>query len=124
MSAKKYHFCESCGRLIEDDSGENVSCCGKRMSQIFEGTRGEGDAKHTPIVNVAGDRVTVNVGREGHPMSKEHLIEWVYLKTDRGRYIKYLDATKEPSVTFPIKDERPLEVSAFCNKHGLWRAEM
>lgn len=124
MDKKKYHFCDKCGKLIPDDSSGEMNCCGRKMTQIFEGTGGEGDSKHMPVVNVTENKVTVNVGREGHPMSREHLIEWVYLKTDRGRYIKYLDANEAPSVTFPIKNEVPLEVSAFCNKHGLWRTEM
>lgn len=123
MSRKSYYICHSCGRLIPDGDG-SLNCCDKMMTQIFEGTRGEGDNKHIPLVSVKGDKVTVNVGKEGHPMTPEHLIEWVYLKTDKGRYIKYLDATEAPSVTFPIKNEVPLEVSAYCNKHGLWRAEM
>ncbi len=123
MSKKQYYFCEHCGNLI-DFEGTDESCCGKKMKQIFEGVEGASKEKHTPFVTLENNGVTVSVGSNIHPMTKDHLIEWVYLKTDKGRYIKYLDVDKEPRVTFSIKDEKPLEVSAYCNQHGLWRAEM
>ena len=80
--------------------------------------------KHTPTVDMKDGKLTVTVGGGNHPMQKEHLVEWVYLKTDKGRYIKYLNVDETPRVTFSIKNEVPLEVSAYCNKHGLWHAEM
>lgn len=123
MNEKKYYFCNKCGNLVQGDKGVSDECCGKRMNQIFGGVDGN-PSKHTPIVSITNGKLVVDVGKEGHPMEKDHLIEWVYLKTDRGRYIKYLDVNENPSVTFPITNETPLEVSAFCNKHGLWHAEM
>lgn len=123
MSDKKYYFCEHCGNLVDFHEKE-ANCCGKKMKQILDGVEGASKEKHAPSVTINGNSVTVSVGNGTHPMTKEHLIEWVYLKTDNGRYIKYLDIDKKPSVTFSIKDEKPLEVCAYCNQHGLWKAEM
>lgn len=120
MKDSSYHFCEKCGNLVKDGGGE---CCGVKMKQIFEGREGSPD-KHTPVVTVGDNSLSVSVGKDGHPMTKEHLVEWVYLKTDKGRYIKYLHADEEPRVTFSLSDESPIEVSAYCNKHGLWRKEL
>lgn len=123
MSEKKYYFCEHCGNLVDFTNNES-DCCGKKMKQILGGVEGASKEKHTPTVTLDENAVKVSVGNGTHPMTKEHLIEWVYLKTDKGRYIKYLDRDKKPDVTFSIKEEKPLEVSAYCNQHGLWRLEM
>ena len=117
-----YHFCEKCGNLVKDDS--HSDCCKMNMNQIFEGDRSASADKHTPIVIQKEDSLTVSVGKDEHPMTKEHLVEWVYLKTDKGRYIKYLDTNEAPRVTFSVENETPLEVSAYCNKHGLWHADL
>ena len=123
MSKRFYGLCKVCGNLVEAENEEN-QCCGVQMEQIMDGDRSASHEKHTPLVKVSNGEVSVFVGKDEHPMSKEHLIEWVYLKTDKGRYIKYLDVGQKPGVSFPIGGEKPLEVSAYCNKHGLWRAEL
>lgn len=117
---KSYYFCRVCGNLVPKNEGQ-AECCNKQMTQITEGEDESVRPKHTPTVTVDSNTVNVTVGSPKHPMSDDHMIEWVYLKTDRGRYIKYLDVTKEPCVNFSLDNERPLEVSAYCNKHGLWR---
>ncbi|MBQ8880382.1 MAG: desulfoferrodoxin [Clostridia bacterium] len=117
---KNYYFCRTCGNLVSEDE-KKTECCERRMTQITEGEDERVKSKHIPTVTVDQNTVNVSVGSPSHPMDRDHLIEWVYLKTDRGRYIKYLDVEKDPIARFPISDERPLEVSAYCNKHGLWR---
>lgn len=124
MKKNHYGLCKVCGNLVEiDRDGDNI-CCGVKMEQILEGAADASREKHTPVVTVGDKEVSVFVGHDEHPMTKDHLVEWVYLKTDKGRYIKYLDAGQKPGVSFPLEGERPLEVSAYCNKHGLWKTEL
>jgi superoxide reductase len=35
-----------------------------------------------------------------------------------------LDVTGAPEVTFALADETPVAVYAYCNLHGLWKAEI
>jgi superoxide reductase len=53
-----------------------------------------------------------------------HWIEWVQLNTDKGRYRKVLNPGESPKVSFPLQDEKPLAVYAYCNLHGLWMTEL
>jgi bacterioferritin-associated ferredoxin len=48
----------------------------------------------------------------------------VYLQTDRGGQRKNLKVGEAPVVSFAIQDEKPLAVYAYCNLHGLWKAEI
>jgi superoxide reductase len=57
-------------------------------------------------------------------MVEEHSILWVYLQTDKGGSLKYLEVGKAPEVSFAIADEKPVAVYAYCNLHGLWKAEV
>lgn len=124
MKNSKIYYCRECGCLL-DSMGKDcdtLTCCGKKMEELLPGKSDGAHEKHQPVVSYDGKNVTVTVGETGHPMTKEHLIEWIYLKTDKGRYIRYLRADEHPSFTFTLTDESPIEASAFCNKHGLWRA--
>ena len=68
------------------------------------------------------DEIVVSVGEVEHPMTAEHWIEWVSLKTDKGIQRKYLKPGEKPSVDFKILEgEEVEEVYAYCNLHGLWK---
>ena len=126
MSESRFYVCERCGNLVGmiRESGAPLMCCGQPMTKLEAGTVEASLEKHVPVVSVDGKTVTVKVGSALHPMVEEHLIEWVYLRTDRGGQRKILAAGDEPVVTFALADEKPLEVYAYCNLHGLWKAEI
>ena len=126
MSESRFYVCERCGNLVGmiRESGAPLMCCGQPMTKLEAGTVEASLEKHVPVVSVDGKTVTVKVGSVLHPMVEEHLIEWVYLRTDRGGQRKILAAGDEPVVTFALADEKPLEVYAYCNLHGLWKAEI
>ncbi len=105
-------------------SGAPMSCCGQKMTAIEAGTVEASREKHIPVVSVTGGAVRVEVGSVAHPMSAEHSILWVYLETDKGGQRKNLEVGSEPVVTFAIADEKPIAVYAYCNLHGLWKAEI
>ena len=126
MSNTKFYICEKCGNLIEkiDDSGVPVVCCGQKMTPVEAGVVEASREKHIPVVSVEGNVVRVVVGSVEHPMAEEHSILWVELKTDKGVQRKNLQVGKAPVVSFALADEKPLEVYAYCNLHGLWKSEI
>lgn len=126
MSEVKFLICEKCGNLVGvvNDSGAPVSCCGEPMKVLEAGVTDAAAEKHVPAVTVDGNTVRVSVGSVAHPMTAEHSILWVYLKTDKGGHRKNLSPGDAPEVCFALCDEKPSEVYAYCNLHGLWKADV
>ncbi len=126
MCETKFFVCEKCGNLVGviRDGRVPMMCCGQKMTKIEAGTVEASREKHIPVATVEGDKVVVTVGSVEHPMVPEHSIEWVYLQTDKGGQRKCLNAGDAPSVTFALADEKPVAVYAYCNLHGLWKAEI
>lgn len=122
----RFFICEHCGNLIGmiHDAGVPMMCCGQKMTKLEPGVVEASKEKHIPVVSVDGNSVKVEVGSAAHPMSEEHSILWVYLQTDRGGQRKSLKVGDAPSVTFALTDEKPVAVYAYCNLHGLWKADV
>lgn len=127
MSDVKFFICEHCGNLVGKihDAGVPLVCCGQKMKELVPGTVEASAEKHIPVVSVEGSTVHVTVGAVEHPMTQEHLIQWVYLKTSGGGQRKHLAPGAAPAVSFALtEDDKPLAVYAYCNLHGLWMAEL
>ena len=126
MNENRFYICEHCGNLVEmvNDSKVPMMCCGQKMKALEPGVVEASHEKHIPVVKVEGNLVSVKVGSVEHPMSEEHSILWIYLKTDKGGYRRNLEPGKVPEAIFALHDEKPLEVFAYCNLHGLWKAEV
>lgn len=122
----KFYICEHCGNLIGmiHDAGVPMMCCGRKMTKLEPGTVDASHEKHVPVVTVDGTRVRVDVGEVEHPMSEEHSILWVYLQTDKGGHRKCLEVGKPPVASFILPNEKPIAAYAYCNLHGLWKAEI
>ncbi len=122
----RFYICEHCGNIVGmiKNSGVPVVCCGQKMTLIEAGTVEASREKHIPLVAVEGNTVKVCVGSVEHPMTEEHSITWVYLQTDKGGQRKCLNPGEAPVVTFALADEKPVAVYAYCNLHGLWKAEV
>ena len=122
----KFFICERCGNLVGmiHSSGVSMVCCGQKMTKLEAGTVEASREKHIPVVSVDGKTVTVSVGSVEHPMVEEHSILWVYLQTTKGGQRKCLEVGKAPVVTFALADEEPVAVYAYCNLHGLWKADV
>ena len=122
---QKFYICSHCGNIIAKvkDVGVPVMCCGQKMTEIIPGTTEASQEKHIPVYQVEGNIVTVRVGAVDHPMTAEHLIEWVSLQTKQGNQRKVLTPGQEPVVRFALCEGDEVEaVYAYCNLHGLWRA--
>lgn len=122
----KFYICERCGNIAGKihDSGVAMVCCGQKMTELVPGVVEASHEKHIPVVELEGNLVKVTVGSVEHPMAAEHSILWVYLETDKGGQRKCLEVGASPTVTFALTDEKPLAVYAYCNLHGLWKAEI
>lgn len=79
--------------------------------------------KHVPVVNVDGNKLSIKVGSEAHPMTDEHYIEWISVKTTYGGIYFDLMPGDAPEVQFKFTPEEIISVYAYCNLHGLWKAK-
>ena len=123
----KFYVCAHCGNIITfvKDSGVPVVCCGEKMQEIIPGTVDAAVEKHLPVVSVEGSQVTVQVGSVEHPMLPEHFIEWIVLETSTGSQMKALTPGEKPQAVFaPADGEKAVAAYAYCNLHGLWKAEV
>ena len=126
MCENRFYICEKCGNIVGlvHDGGVPMMCCGQKMAKLEAGVVEASHEKHIPVVSVEDNLVRVSVGSVTHPMSEEHHIAWVYLQTNRGGQRKCLDVTGAPEVVFALVDETPVAVYAYCNLHGLWKADL
>ena len=127
MSESKFYICEHCGNIIGKihDAKVPVMCCGQKMTQLIPGTVEASTEKHIPVVTVDGNLVTVKIGSVPHPMVEEHYIPWVYLQTSTGGQRKNMLPGQAPTVCFALTEgETPVAVYAYCNLHGLWKADV
>ncbi len=125
--AKKLEIykCNICGiitEIIHNGNGSLV-CCGKPMNLIEENTVDAAVEKHVPAVEKTADGIKVVVGSVPHPMTEEHYIEWIeVIVGDTCVCQKYFKPGDAPEAFFPVKSEE-FTVRAYCNLHGLWKAE-
>jgi superoxide reductase len=82
------------------------------------------EEKHLPIVKREGNTLTVCVGRVLHPMSREHSILWVEIKSRHGTQRINMKKGDDPIAIFHMNDDGPVSVYAYCNLHGLWKVSM
>ena len=95
----------------------------KVQEEILPNTTDAANEKHVPVVNVEGNKVTVNVGTAPHPMTDAHYIGWVVLCTNLGNQRKLLSPDSEPKAEFLLLENESVEACyAYCNLHGLWKA--
>ena len=126
MSKAKFYICEKCGNLVGmiNASGVPMVCCGQKMTALEPGVVEASHEKHIPVVSVNGNEVTVTVGSVIHPMAEEHSILWIYLETDKGGQRKVLKPGEAPVAVFSLSGEKAIAAYAYCNLHGLWKADV
>ena len=94
------------------------------MQELVANTTDAAQEKHVPVIAKNGDAVEVSVGSAAHPMADVHWIEFVALETSRGMQMRALHPGEEPRAEFCLApDEELLAAYAYCNLHGLWKAE-
>ena len=115
----KFYQCESCKKIIV--TKEAIVCEG--WKELIPGSTDASVEKHVPVVEKKCKTVKVDVGSVAHPMTEEHLIEWVALETEQGYQVQYLKANDAPVCVFKLADgDKAVAVYAYCNLHSLWKA--
>ena len=115
----KIYQCQKCKKVIF--SNEELNC--ESWVELIPGTVDASKEKHVPVVTSRCGKIKVDVGSVAHPMTEEHLIEWVLIETVQGYQIKYLTASSAPVCDFALAGgDKLVAVYAYCNLHGLWKA--
>ena len=119
-----FYVCKHCGNVITylNNSGVKVKCCGEDMELINPNISDGAKEKHIPVIKELDDSLEISVGEVMHPMSKEHLIDWIYIETPNGGRIINFKDTDEPTIKIP--KEEVINVYSHCNLHGLWKLEI
>lgn len=122
----KFYLCEKCGTILTPakNSAAPAPCCEASLKEIIAGTTDAAVEKHVPVYSVDGNVVNVVVGSVEHPMTEPHYIEWIAVETTSGSQIKELTPSDAPKASFALTEgEEVKAVYAYCNLHGLWKAE-
>ena len=122
MEVRLYR-CKHCGNIAVKviDSGVPMVCCGEKMEEIIPASVDAAVEKHVPVVTRDGDKVTVDVGSVAHPMTAEHLIQFIIIDTTAGVQIAELNAGDVPQAVFTVLPGAEVRKTyAYCNLHGLW----
>ncbi|MCL2606659.1 MAG: desulfoferrodoxin [Coriobacteriia bacterium] len=131
----KFFFCVHCGNLAElvQNSGVPMVCCGEDMLELVPNTVDASKEKHVPVaINLdacacgctCGCALKVEVGSEPHPMTEGHHISFICVETESGATRRCLKVGQEPSAEFCCCYNKPVAVYAYCNLHGLWKADI
>ena len=124
IEMKKILKCDHCGNIISmiKDKGPKVQCCGDSMRDMVANTVEAALEKHVPVANRVGNNLTVTVGSVMHPMTIEHHIAWIMVVQENKTQRVILDPVAAPVANFILNDG-PVATYAYCNLHGLWKAE-
>ena len=115
----KVYQCEQCKKTVVSDTELKLEGFVELIADSVDAAK----EKHVPIVTKKCKQVKVDVGSVAHPMTEEHLIEWVAIETEQGYQVKYLSAGGSPVCSFSLADgDKLVAVYAYCNLHGLWKA--
>lgn len=127
MKEQKFYICKHCGNIVGMiyNAGPKIICCGEPMVELVANTEEAATEKHIPVVKVEGNQVTACVGSVEHPMLEAHHIAWIYLQTEQGGQRKSLPVDGKPEVTFALAEgDKAVACFAYCNLHGLWKADI
>lgn len=114
----KVYQCEKCKKTVI--TKDELKLDG--WVELVAGSTDAAQEKHVPVVTKKCKQVKVDVGSVAHPMTAEHLIEWVAIETAQGYQVKYLTPESAPVCNFSLADGDSLvAVYAYCNLHGLWK---
>ena len=120
-----FYKCEVCGNIIVklNDSGITPYCCSHVMTKMSPDDL-DGDLEfHVPTWKCDDNKIIIKIGEKKHPMTEEHHIEWIFLKTNLGFHVKFLASTDDPEACFKLcHGEEAQFIFTHCNIHGLWKA--
>lgn len=121
---QKFYKCNHCGNIAIKikDKGVDLFCCNHKMSELTFNIVESSSEKHLPQVSFSNNLMNVSIGSITHPMSKDHLIEWVFIEYGNGGEFIYLN--NEPFIAVNVLGKVVKNVYSYCNLHGLWVSEI
>ena len=121
LIVKKCNKCGATVKVLEDCNCQDcgIVCCGKPMQVMVPNSVDAAVEKHVPTYEIDQGELVVKVN---HVMEKEHYIEWISLVKDNKEFFVKLYPEQSAEARFPYLKGSTLY--AFCNKHGLWKAEV
>lgn len=123
-----FYRCDRCKNFVTflgEKKACTPQCCGIEMTEVVPNTTDAAQEKHVPVVTVNGDKVSVKVGSVAHPMTEEHYIEFIVLECKDSYQLKYLKPGDAPEAEFMLAaGAEPVAAYAYCNLHGLWKADI
>jgi superoxide reductase len=123
----KFHKCAHCGNVVGlvVPVGVPLMCCGQRMAALVPNSTDAAGGKHIPAVTVTGDKISVKIGEQEHPMLPDHRIEFIYLQTEQGGQRKSQKVGSKPEAEFALAGgDKIIAVYEYCNLHGLWKTDL
>ena len=120
--------CKICGNTVQvllDGVGELV-CCEKPMMKLTSNTQEHVTTEYHIPVYIKDDNgfTSIQVGKDPHPMTEEHHIEFIERVSDDKRKVtlEYLQVHGMPRIELQqnVQAESAIE---FCNLHGLWEGK-
>ena len=116
--------CKTCGatvKVIEDCNCNEcgIICCGEQMQKVIPNSVDAAVEKHVPTYEIVEDEILVKVN---HVMEKEHFIEWISLVKENKEITVKLYPEQNAECRFKYIPGSKLY--AYCNKHGLWSADV
>ena len=116
--------CMKCGalvRVIEDChcDGCGIVCCDEKMTKLKPNSTDGAAEKHLPTYEEKDGKVYVTVN---HVMDEDHYIEWISFVYDDIEITTYLTPGKK--AVAHGKYVKGMKIYVYCNKHGLWYAEV
>ena len=111
-----FYRCDRCGMIHERigraETRPEIRCCGREMEELKPvpvSGAGEGISITYQIVGGYND----NAVRVSWKLDAPYELEWLYLKTYTGGYMKYLIPGKRPPMVFALADE---DAFAYCDE--------
>jgi superoxide reductase len=126
IKKKKVYFCENCGNTLESlwDGTGIVKCCGQKINELKPNTTGASKAIHVPVIKREGSKVTVSVGEEPHPMTRDdHFILFIeVLAGDKVLRHDFKEGDGKAEASFLVEEGVPVKARAFCNLDDFWES--
>ena len=119
-----FYKCSRCGTILESVTPkccDELMCCGENMELLRANKTTALEEKHMPVVKREGNTLTVCAGRVLHPMSSEHSILWIEVKSKYREQRALLKKGDDPIAIFDVPEKVPVTVYSYCNLHGLWK---
>ena len=109
-------------RFYKDENNELIiSNVELNLKELKVGEIDAAVEKHVPVYEIKDGKLEVTVGSVLHPMTEEHYITCIFVINGNDIERVNLNPNDEPKATFDVTTGT---IYAYCNLHGLWKADV